>query len=86
MVKEPLIILLNGPDDTDNRGRWIPTTSVDQYAATLANWYGLAASDLATVFPYLSRFASSNLGLISTGYGNRPYRGNTAFVRLLYLF
>jgi len=26
------------------------------------------------------------LGEISTGYGNRPYRGNTAFVRLLYLF
>jgi hypothetical protein len=26
------------------------------------------------------------LGEISTGYGNRPYRGNTAFVRLLYFF
>jgi len=26
------------------------------------------------------------LGEISTGYGNRPYRGNTVFVRLLYLF
>ena len=26
------------------------------------------------------------LGEISTGYGNRPYRGNTAFIRLLYLF
>jgi uncharacterized protein (DUF1501 family) len=57
-------LALNGPDDTDNRGRWIPTTSVDQYAATLANWYGLAASDLPTVFPYLSRFASSNLGFL----------------------
>ena len=57
-------LALNGPDDTDNRGRWIPTTSVDQYAATLATWYGLAASDLPTVFPYLSRFASSNLGFL----------------------
>jgi MtrB/PioB family decaheme-associated outer membrane protein len=26
------------------------------------------------------------LGAILTGYGNRPYTGNTAFVRLLYLF
>jgi hypothetical protein len=26
------------------------------------------------------------LGELSTGYGSRPYRGNTAFIRLLYLF
>jgi uncharacterized protein (DUF1501 family) len=55
---------LNGPDDTDTRGRWIPTTAVDQYAATLATWYGLAAPDIATVFPNLSRFSSSNLGFM----------------------
>lgn len=57
-------LALGGPDDTDTRGRWIPTTSVDQYAATLATWYGLASSDLPTVFPYLNRFASSNLGFL----------------------
>jgi uncharacterized protein (DUF1501 family) len=55
---------LGGPDDTDNRGRWIPTTSVDQYAATLATWYGLAPADIPTVFPNLSRFASQNLGFL----------------------
>ena len=55
---------LNGPDDTDTRGRWIPTTSVDQYAATLATWYGLASTDIPTVFPNLSRFSSQNLGFM----------------------
>ena len=57
-------LLLSGPDDTDNRGRWIPTTSVDQYAATLATWYGLAPGDLSTVFPFLSNFGSNNLGFL----------------------
>jgi uncharacterized protein (DUF1501 family) len=56
---------LGGPDDTDTRGRWIPTTSIDQYAATLGQWYGLQTADLSTVFPFLSRFPTSNLGFLS---------------------
>jgi len=58
-------LALSGPDDTDNRGRWIPTTSIDQYAATLANWYGLAPSDRASVFPNLSKFATPILSFLS---------------------
>ena len=55
--------------DTDSggnaRGRWIPTTAVDQYAATLANWYGpLSASDQALVFPNLGNFSTPNLGFM----------------------
>lgn len=57
-------LTLGGPNDTDTRGRWIPTTSIDQYAATLANWYGLPSAQMGTVFPYLNRFASSNLGFM----------------------
>ncbi len=57
-------LALGGPDDTDSRGRWIPTVSVEQYAATLATWYGLSAIDLPIVFPYLSRFPNSNLGFL----------------------
>jgi uncharacterized protein (DUF1501 family) len=58
---------LGGPDDTDSsspRGRWIPTTSVEQYAATLATWYGLSTSDLPAVFPLIGRFPTANLGFI----------------------
>lgn len=48
----------NGPDavPTSNEGRWIPTTSVDQYSATLARWFGVSESNLATVFPNIGRF------------------------------
>jgi uncharacterized protein (DUF1501 family) len=56
---------LGGPDDTNsNRGQWIPTTSIDQYAATLATWYGLAVSDRASVFPNLGTFAAPTLSFL----------------------
>jgi uncharacterized protein (DUF1501 family) len=54
---------VNGPNDTGT-GRWIPTTAIDQYFATLATWFGIDADNLATVFPNLSRFPSSNLGFV----------------------
>lgn len=58
-------LALNGPDDDGgNRGRWIPTTSIDQYGATLAQWYGLPANLLTTVFPNLSKFPTQNLGFL----------------------
>ena len=56
---------MNGPDDDGGkRGRWIPTTSIDQYGATLAQWYGLPANLLTTVFPNLSKFPTQNLGFL----------------------
>jgi uncharacterized protein (DUF1501 family) len=55
---------LNAPDDTDDRGRWIPTVAVDQYAATLASWFGVAPADLAYIFPHLGNFATANLGFL----------------------
>jgi uncharacterized protein (DUF1501 family) len=56
-------LVIGGPDDT-GRGRWIPTTSVDQYSATLANWFGVSASNMPVVLPNIGRFASSNLGFL----------------------
>jgi uncharacterized protein (DUF1501 family) len=55
---------INGPDDT-GRGRWIPTTSVDEYSATLARWFGVSATDLPVVLPNIGRFAHSDLGFMA---------------------
>ncbi|MEZ0390500.1 MAG: hypothetical protein ACAI34_25700, partial [Verrucomicrobium sp.] len=54
---------------TSNRGRWIPTTAVDQYAAVAANWLGVGSGELGTIFPNLGRFAdhfgaTANLGFV----------------------
>jgi uncharacterized protein (DUF1501 family) len=56
---------LGGPSDTDTRGRWIPSTSIDQYGATLCSWFGIPSSALATVFPNLANFPTANLGFLS---------------------
>lgn len=55
------VLELSGPSDTDARGRWIPTVSVEQYAATLASWFGVAAGDLPIVFPNIERFETWDL-------------------------
>jgi uncharacterized protein (DUF1501 family) len=53
-----------GPDDVE-AGRMIPTTSVDQYAATLARWFGVSGSELDVVFPNLGNFATRDLGFMA---------------------
>ena len=61
-------LVASGPDDTDQgggaRGRWIPTTAVDQYGATLVSWFGVSSGDLPAVFPNIGRFAPTNLGFV----------------------
>jgi uncharacterized protein (DUF1501 family) len=55
-------LALGGPDDVgvetwERQGRWIPTTSVEQYAATLLAWFGASSAQLAAVLPNLARFS-----------------------------
>jgi uncharacterized protein (DUF1501 family) len=56
-------LTVNGPDDTGS-GRWIPTTSVDEYSATLAKWFGVSDTDMPLVLPNIGRFAKSDLGFM----------------------
>ncbi len=57
-------LTIRGPEDAGDRGLWIPSTSTDQYAATLASWFGVPETEMAAVFPNLRNFASSSLGFL----------------------
>ncbi len=57
-------LALGGPDDATNQGRWIPTTSLDQYGATLAQWFGVQPADLPSIFPNLANFQNPILQFI----------------------
>ena len=56
-------LVVGGPNDTST-GRWIPTTAVDQFAATMATWFGVDSTNIGTVFPNLGRFATPDLGFM----------------------
>ena len=56
---------LNGPDDLGSNGRWIPTTSIEQYGATLCRWFGIAERDLPYAFPNIGAFPNTNLGFMA---------------------
>ncbi|MBL9188202.1 MAG: DUF1501 domain-containing protein [Opitutaceae bacterium] len=54
----------DGPDDT-GRGRWIPSTSVDEFAGTLAKWFGVSATNLPLILPNIGRFERPDLGFMN---------------------
>jgi uncharacterized protein (DUF1501 family) len=53
-----------GPDDSGSNGRWIPTTAIDQYGATLATWFGVQPADLVSVFPNFANFSPTPIGFV----------------------
>lgn len=57
-------LALGGPDDSGSRGSWIPTTSLDQYGATLARWFGVPPASLDAIFPNLKNFSVRDLGFL----------------------
>jgi len=57
------LLEMNGPLEIGG-GNLIPTISADQYAATLATWFGVSASDLPAVAPNVVNFSSRNLGFM----------------------
>ncbi|MEM1108476.1 MAG: DUF1501 domain-containing protein [Planctomycetota bacterium] len=62
-------ILIGGPEDTGN-GRFIPSTSVDEYAFEFANWMGVPMSEMSSLLPNLSRFLDINNSSTHLGFMN----------------
>lgn len=53
-----------GPNSVEAQGQLLPTTSVDEYAGTLAKWYGVSSTDMSLVIPNIGRFARPDLGFL----------------------
>ncbi len=61
----PPVVADNGPDDV-GQGRLLPSIAVDQYASTLASWFGVSNTDMTTVLPNMGAYNASswNLGFV----------------------
>ena len=57
-------LAMAGPDDSGGQGRWIPTTAMDQFGATLSKWFGASPVDIAQIFPNIGRFATADMGFM----------------------
>jgi uncharacterized protein (DUF1501 family) len=57
------LLRIDGPEDVGG-GRMIPAVSCDQYAATLAAWFGVPDAQLAAVAPHIGNFAERDLGFL----------------------
>jgi uncharacterized protein (DUF1501 family) len=51
-------------NDQVGQGRLLPSTSVDQFGATLASWFGVSSGELSTVLPNIGNFSNKNVGFV----------------------
>ncbi|MEP7116775.1 MAG: DUF1501 domain-containing protein [Acidobacteriota bacterium] len=58
------VLALGGPDDSGDRGAWIPTIGTSQYGATLGRWFGASPGELAVTFPNLANFSTTDVGFM----------------------
>jgi len=58
-------LTLQGASDVSAEGRWLPTTSIDQYGATMGKWLGLTPAQLEVAFPNLVNFSSTDVGFMA---------------------
>ena len=58
-------LTLGSDYDVNSRGTLIPTSSISQYGATLAQWFGVNAASLPSIFPNIANFPTSNLGFLA---------------------
>jgi hypothetical protein len=59
------LLVPGGASDANSRGVLIPTTAVDQYGSTLAQWFGVPPASLPTAFPNIAKFGTSPLGFLA---------------------
>ncbi len=60
----PPVIANNGPDDV-GQGRLLPSMAVDQFGATLANWFGVSSTDAVSVLPNIGNYSVRDLGFMT---------------------
>ena len=58
-------LVLGGPNDANSRGTMIPTSAISQYGATLAQWFGVPAGSLPSIFPNIANFSAPTLGFLA---------------------
>ncbi len=58
-------LALGGSLDANTRGTMIPTTSISQYGATLAQWFGVPSKSVGSIFPNIGNFKTNNLGFVA---------------------
>jgi uncharacterized protein (DUF1501 family) len=58
-------VVAMGTTDDVGSGRLLPLSSVDQYASTMAKWFGVGDSNLNLIAPNIGNFTKRDLGFMT---------------------